>query len=48
MVENVLGNVRNGSVIVMHDSEKAYNNMIGSLDKIIEKLKKEGFEFDLL
>lgn len=48
VVENVLDNVRNGSVIVMHDSEKAYNNMIGSLDKIIEKLKKEGFEFDLL
>lgn len=48
VIENVLDNVRDGSVIVMHDSKKAYKNMIGSLDKIIEKLNKEGFEFDLL
>lgn len=45
---NVVDNVRNGSIIVMHDSEKAKENMAGSLSQIIEELKIQGYEFGLL
>ncbi|MDC0303754.1 polysaccharide deacetylase family protein [Flavobacteriales bacterium] len=45
---NVVNNVRNGSIIVMHDSEKAKKNLAGSLSRIIEELKIQGYEFDLL
>jgi len=46
--KNVLGNVRNGSIIVMHDSKKALKNLKGSLGGIIDELKKEGYTFGLL
>lgn len=45
---NVVDNVRNGSIIVMHDSHKAMRNMQGSLARIIEELKKKGYAFGLL
>lgn len=48
VISNVLKNVENGSVIVMHDSKKAMNNLIGSLNEIIVKLKQEGFCFGTL
>lgn len=48
VVSNVLKNVRSGSIIVMHDSKKAMNNLIGSLNEIVEKLKQEGFCFRTL
>lgn len=48
VLTNVVDNVRNGSIIVMHDSEKAKENMAGSLSLIIEELKIRGYEFGLL
>lgn len=48
VVTNVMGNVRNGSIIVMHDSPKAMKNLRDSLSPIIVALKKKGFEFGTL
>ncbi len=48
VINNVLKNVGNGSIIVMHDSKKAMNNVMGSLNEIIVKLKQDGFCFKAL
>lgn len=40
--------VRNGSIIVFHDSLKAEKNMRYALPKTIEYLKTQGFHFDVL
>ena len=48
VVRNVIDNVRNGSIIVMHDSQKALKNMEGSLSTIIQELKKMGYQFGTL
>jgi len=48
VVDNVLRNVRNGSIIVMHDSEKAMNNLPGSMNEIIIGLKQKGYAFGVL
>jgi peptidoglycan/xylan/chitin deacetylase (PgdA/CDA1 family) len=44
-IVNVLDNVRNGSIIVLHDSQKAKTNLKGSLDKILQGIKAKGFQF---
>ncbi|MDR2962244.1 MAG: polysaccharide deacetylase family protein [Bacteroidales bacterium] len=43
--ENVKNYVRNGSIIVFHDSQKANNNLRDVLPKVIDYLKSEGYEF---
>ena len=43
--ENVRKYVRNGSIIVFHDSLKAEKNMREAMPKAIEWLQKEGYEF---
>ncbi len=43
--ENVRNYVRNGSIIVFHDSEKAHKNLQYALPKTIEYLKAKGYEF---
>jgi peptidoglycan/xylan/chitin deacetylase (PgdA/CDA1 family) len=48
VINNVLKNVRNGSVIVMHDSKKAMNNVMGSMNEIIIELKEKGYSFGVL
>lgn len=48
VVKNVLNNTRAGSVIVMHDSKKAMNNLSGSINEIIVKLKEKGYQFGVL
>lgn len=48
IIHQVLKNVRNGSIIVMHDSEKAMNNLKGSLNPIVTELKGKGYVFGLL
>jgi len=45
---NVLGAVRNGSIIVMHDSEKALPILHNSLKSIIQAMKTQGFGFKKL
>jgi peptidoglycan/xylan/chitin deacetylase (PgdA/CDA1 family) len=47
-LDNVTKNIRNGSIIVFHDSLKAADNMLYALPKFIAFAKKEGFSFGLL
>jgi peptidoglycan/xylan/chitin deacetylase (PgdA/CDA1 family) len=44
-LNNVLENVSPGSIIVFHDSEKAFNNLKYALPKTLESLKEAGFNF---
>ena len=44
-ISNVLKNVRNGSIIVFHDSIKAFGRLEQSLPIILEKLSAQGFVF---
>jgi|SRR3954470_3129173 len=43
--KNVSSHVRNGSIIVFHDSMKAKKNMQYALPRFIDFAKKNGFEF---
>jgi peptidoglycan-N-acetylglucosamine deacetylase len=45
-LKNVLENVSTGSVIVFHDSIKAFPNLKDTLPKVLEKLSERGFVFD--
>ena len=45
---NVLDKVRSGSVIVFHDSEKAFPRLEHSLPVILNELKKRGYSFELI
>jgi len=47
-LENVLLNVKTGSIIVFHDSVKAFPNLSYVLPKSLEILKKRGFVFDVI
>lgn len=47
-VENVTKNVKEGSVIVFHDSLKAEKNLKYALPKAIEVLKKQEFSFGVI
>lgn len=46
--ENVVKNVVSGSIIVFHDSVKAFPNLEYSLPKTLEYLKEKGFAFETL
>lgn len=48
VLDNVRRYVRNGSIIVFHDSLKAEKNLRYALPRAIEWLKEEGYEFDKL
>jgi len=45
-LENVIKNVKSGSVIVFHDSIKASQNLKFALPKTLHFLKEKGFAFD--
>lgn len=45
VLENVKRYVRNGSIIVFHDSLKARENLTYALPRAIEWLKSQGYEF---
>ncbi len=45
-LKNVVRNVRNGSVIVFHDSYKAKENMQYALPRFISFAKAQGYEFE--
>lgn len=47
-LKNVIDNTRQGSVIIFHDSIKAYSNLEYALPKAIEYLKEKGFKFGKL
>jgi peptidoglycan/xylan/chitin deacetylase (PgdA/CDA1 family) len=42
-LENVLKNVTSGSIVVFHDSQKAYRNLEYALPRTLEFLKEKGF-----
>ena len=44
-LHNVLGNVSAGSIIVFHDSEKAFSNLRFALPETLRSLKEKGFVF---
>jgi peptidoglycan/xylan/chitin deacetylase (PgdA/CDA1 family) len=46
--QNVVNNVRNGSIIVFHDSVKAWDRLSVALPKAIEYLLAKGYQFALL
>jgi peptidoglycan/xylan/chitin deacetylase (PgdA/CDA1 family) len=46
-LRNVVDNVRNGSVIIFHDSIKAQENLRYALPKAIEYLKGKGYRFGI-
>ncbi len=47
-VKNVVNNVQSGSIIVFHDSIKAWKNMHQALPRVIENLLQRGFQFEVL
>ena len=47
-LDNVIKNATNGSVIIFHDSLKAFPNLEYALPKVIEYLKEKGFSFRTL
>ena len=48
ILNNVKKYVRNGSIIVFHDSLKAEKNMRYAMPRAIEWLKEQGYEFGTL
>lgn len=47
-LENATQKVTSGSIIVFHDSVKAYKNLEYALPKAIQILKEKGFVFDVI
>jgi peptidoglycan/xylan/chitin deacetylase (PgdA/CDA1 family) len=47
-LDNVVRNVVPGSIIVFHDSVKAFKNLEYTLPKTLEILKQKGFTFDVI
>jgi len=47
-LSNVVDNATSGSIIVFHDSEKAYKNMIYALPRSLKRLSEEGYLFSAL
>ena len=47
-LDHVLKNTQEGSIIVFHDSEKAFKNLEYVLPRILEHFSKKGFVFKAL
>lgn len=47
-VMNVVPNVRNGSIITFHDSEKAWSRLSVALPVVLETLTEKNYRFDAL
>lgn len=47
-LENVLQHVQSGSIVVFHDSVKAFKNLQYTLPKSLEILKQRGFVFEAI
>ena len=47
-LKNVLKNCKNGSIIVFHDSLKAFDRLKYALPLVLEKLSEKGFQFKML
>lgn len=44
-LSNVIENVENGSIVVFHDSKKAFKNLQYALPKVLDILSKQGYSF---
>jgi hypothetical protein len=47
-LENVIMNIRNGSIVVFHDSEKAFPLLEYCLPRTLEYLSSNGFQMEAL
>jgi len=47
-LKNVFKNCKNGSIIVFHDSLKAFDRLEYALPLVLEKLSEKGFQFKML
>lgn len=47
-LNNIFKNVRNGSIIVFHDSEKAYSRLESVLPTVLQRLQAQGYGFKML
>ena len=47
-LDNVVKNIKSGSVIVFHDSIKAYKNLEYTLPRALQILKERGFKFETI
>lgn len=47
-LQNVINHIENGSIIVFHDSNKAFQNLEYALPKTLDFLKKKGFACEKL
>ncbi|TVR42151.1 MAG: polysaccharide deacetylase family protein [Cryomorphaceae bacterium] len=47
-VENVMSNVEPGSIVVFHDSHKAWEKMTYALPIVLTKLREAGYSFGLI
>lgn len=45
---NVVNNAEKGSIVVFHDSQKAFSNMSGSLPRILSYYSEKGYTFQRL
>jgi peptidoglycan/xylan/chitin deacetylase (PgdA/CDA1 family) len=45
---NVIRNIRPGSIIVFHDSEKANKNLLVVLPRILEYLSQQGYALEAI
>ena len=48
VINNVIKNVANGSIIVFHDNNKSKEKTLSVLIKTIKKLKEKGFSFEAI
>ena len=46
--QNVIKNIKNGSIVVFHDSEKAFKNLEYTLPKVLEYCTENGFIFKVM
>ena len=46
VVKNVISNVKPGSIIVFHDSDKARGNLYYALPRVLDYLKMNNFEME--
>ncbi len=47
-LEHTLKHIKNGSIVVFHDSHKSFKNLDFVLPKVLEHFTKEGYEFKSL
>ncbi len=45
---NVIGNAKQGSIIVFHDSEKAFSRMSIALSKALQFFVEKGYNFEMV